>query len=270
MILQAGGEDVLGAWPLAWLAAALLGLCALGVLASAVLQPGRRRLYVAVGALPAAALAIGQVAAATDLLAGVAGDGAAVDAARLAAYLVVLPVVGALVGRVAGQRRWLIALLGAIAFGHVATLAGWLLVDGQAGLVSLVVALVLAGAGAYGLLAAVSSGAPRPRRLLAVRLAGLVAVAWPLVALGVGLGPGAAGLLDPGTATLLGGYLDVAVGLSVGALCARGGRAIDYLTGEGAPADGTVAAPPVDDERGVDRSVEDEATGEQGPAAGDA
>lgn len=260
--------DVLASDALGVAFVALLAAVTIVVLAGLAVQPAKRRLYVALGAVPALALALAHAL----ITFGIAPADLA-DATRLAGYGVALPLVVVLVGRVAGLRRWLIGTFGAVALGHVLALVGWLLLEGQAGLVSLVVAVLLAGAVAYGVLDATSTPAPRSRRLLVGRLAGVLAVVWPLVVLTLGLSPAGTAVVDAEIATFLGGYLDVAFGGAVGVLLARSGSALDAMTDDPAPGD-AVAAPGVDDERrGVEPGLDEEtgsvSDGGQSPDDGD-
>lgn len=259
-LLQSGGE-LLAPDLVPWIAAAVLALGAVTVLAAAVAQPGRRRAYLAVGVVTCCLLAAAHAAIALDALETVGLDPATIAAvARLAGYAIALGLVLGLLGRAAGLRRWPVVGLGAAAALHVAALAGWVLLEGQLAVGALVAAALLALAVAYGVAVAVRRAGPRARRLLVVRLAGLVGLVWTVAVLALGLSPLGAGVLDGYTATVLGAYLDVLFGTGVGALLVTAGDALDELTGATTPtsvADAVAAPAPGDDQRGVEPGVED-------------
>lgn len=258
-LLQADATQLLAPELVPWTAAALLGLGALATIAAAILQPAHRRAYLLLGAVPCVLLAIAQAGVAIEVPGSIGVDAnAAAATARLAGYALALPLVLGLLARVGGLRRWQIATLGGGALLHVVALGGWLLLEGTVAVVALAIAGLLALGAAYGAVVALRTARDAPgRRLLIVRLAGLLGLVWTASVLAIGLSPRGAGVLDAYSAAVLGGYLDVVFAVGVGALLVRSGDALDELSGTrtaaaaddagtAPPADGAGAAPPPD------------------------
>lgn len=265
-LLQSTG-GLLSASVLAWAVAAVLGLGALGVLAGLLGQPARRRPLLGAGAAVAALLAAAHVAVALELPGQAGVDPAVATAAgRIGAYAVALPLVLGVLGHVGGLARTQTVTLAVAAFGHVAGVAGWLVLDGQVALAALGTGGVLGAIAAYVAVDAASRQAG-VRRLLGVQLLGVVALTWLLTVVGLALSPRGAGVLDAYTATFLGGYVDVAFGLGVGGLLATSGDGLDEIAGAPTEREGAVAASSGDADQPVEAGVGDGGTITDGAGA---
>lgn len=242
---------------------------ALLVAVGTIRGPSHRLPFGVVGVVLPAIVGVAWIATAIELPQELGLSGPAVEhVPRFVAYAGALPLAAWLLGRVGAAGRTLTIVFAVATFGHVAGVAGWLVMDGDPAQAALGLSGVLGLVAGYLLVGPVGRASGGARELLYERLRALLALCWAFVLIAIVASPVGFDLFGEYVGLVVGGYLDLLLAVGAGVLVLRSGDALDGLAAvpDAISADGAVAAPSPDAEtQGVEPGV---GTGEEATDGG--